>query len=62
MRLSRRERRALRRIARHLRRADPDLALLLTDKGRPRRPDYDIARRRRREDLRTYGRTGRRKF
>jgi hypothetical protein len=62
MRLSRRERRALRRLARQLRREDPDLASLLTDKEKPRRPDLEAARRRRREDLRNYGRTDRRKF
>jgi Protein of unknown function (DUF3040) len=62
MRLSRRERRALRRIARQLRREDPDLAAQLTAKEAARRPDFDAARRRRREDVRNYGRSGRRKF
>jgi hypothetical protein len=62
MRLSRRERRALRKIARHLRRDDPDLAALLTARETPRRPDLEAARRRRREDARNYGRSGRRKF
>jgi hypothetical protein len=62
MRLSRRERRALRRIARHLDHEEPSLASLLTDMKRPRRPDFDMARRRRREDMWKYSRVGRRKF
>jgi hypothetical protein len=60
--LPRHERRVLRRIARQLKRDDPDLASLLTDKERRRRPNYDAARRRRREDAWNYGRIGRRKF
>lgn len=62
MRLSRRERRALRRIARQLGREEPALASLLTDRERPRRPDFDMARRRRREDMWRYSRVGRRRF
>jgi len=62
MRLSRRERRALRKIARYLRREEPGLAALLTGAERRRQPDFDAARRRRRDDARRYGRVGRRKF
>jgi hypothetical protein len=65
--LSRRERRALRRIAKNLRRDDPALASVLSAplSGAPerrRRPDFDAARRRRTADLWTYSRVGRRKF
>jgi CRP-like cAMP-binding protein len=62
MRLSYRERRVLRKIARQLRREEPGLAALLTDNEKPRRADFDAAKRRRREDMGNYGRTGRRKF
>lgn len=62
MRLSRRERRALRKIVRNLRREEPTLAALLTEKEKPRQPDYNIARQRRREDIWKYGRAGRRRF
>jgi hypothetical protein len=62
MRLSRHERRALRRIARYLQREEPDLAAQLTDSESRRQPNYDAARRRRREDISRYGRVGRRKF
>jgi hypothetical protein len=62
MRLSRRERRVLRRIGRELRNDEPALAVLLSFRSKPRQPDFDIARRRRIEDLWTFGRVGRRKF
>jgi len=64
--LSLRERRALRKIGRNLRREDPDLASVLSTPlpgalGR-RRPDFYAARRRRTTDLWTYSRVGRRQF
>jgi hypothetical protein len=63
MGLSRRERRALRKIARALRRENPALASLLSmPETRRRAPDYDAARRRRHADLWAYSRVGRRKF
>jgi hypothetical protein len=60
--LSRRERRVLRGIAKQLKREEPGLASLLTDKAHRGRPDYDAARRRRHEDAWNYGRAGRRRF
>jgi hypothetical protein len=62
MRLSRRERRVLRRIARQLREEEPALAVMLSVRPKSRQPDFDVARRRRREDMWAFGRVGRRKF